>query len=271
MSRWNIIFLLGWISVIQAQCPTDGILVSSNPEFCYIFKSIPTTFDNATIACAQLGGVIATIDNAFTNSHSWVGRWGWIDDSNTTYQDWLNNQQPNGSQYVSAVVNAKSGYWTPASTYNSNPYVCAVRYGNVTACPGYNYVYYPPTNKCYKGLRYVEDWNSAEYDCQRYGGHLASLNSLKEDIFVAITQVIYQPYLDNLQWIVLKYSNTTKQFEWSDGSPATYFRWAQGFPQEPISSYPYGAFNFHSGQFLNFEAGGALTGEICEIASNFKV
>ncbi|PIO69420.1 lectin C-type domain protein [Teladorsagia circumcincta] len=66
------------------------------------------------------------------------------------------------------------------------------------------------------------------------GGHLTSIHSTEENIFVADLSKSGTEYKkdSDLTWIGLKQANypTDTKWTWTDGTPLDYFRWAPGEP-----------------------------------------
>ena len=79
-------------------------------------------------------------------------------------------------------------------------------------------------SNCYK---YQEDkltWDQAESGCQKFGGHLVSIHTLKEYFFVNSISKEFQ------YWMGGSDSQKEGDWVWSDGSPWVFSSWG---PSEP--------------------------------------
>ena len=88
----------------------------------------------------------------------------------------------------------------------------------VEKCP-HSWIYFK--SKCYKLLDGTYNWDEANSNCWKHGGHLASVQSSKENDF------IYKLKGDAATWIGGKKHKTWK---WNDGAKWSYTNWN---PSEP--------------------------------------
>uniref|UniRef100_A0A3P8ZR47 C-type lectin domain-containing protein n=1 Tax=Esox lucius TaxID=8010 RepID=A0A3P8ZR47_ESOLU len=112
----------------------------------------------------------------------------------------------------------------------SNLSVClSIAYENTTLCFGSYCVIFDETPR---------SWSDAEvFHCQSLGGHLASVHSWLESIFLeALTFDL------PLTWIGgtddLTASLQYKSWSWTDGSGFNYQQWAEGMPNNSIGGEP---------------------------------
>ena len=101
-------------------------------------------------------------------------------------------------------------------------------------CPA-GWTWRPNTPDCFKRTTRLDTWKAAESQCNRWGGHLASIHSESEQRFIVSLFNGTKVELfsrDVYFWIGLKkYEN---DFFWSDGSILNYTNWYQGKPKRNI-------------------------------------
>nr|XP_034958129.1 dromaiocalcin-1-like [Zootoca vivipara] len=87
--------------------------------------------------------------------------------------------------------------------------------------------------KCYGYFHREVSWQNAENECQRQGGHLASILDRKEHNAVARFLQQAQRWDDDEDvWFGLSIPDRSKSWAWADGSPMSYTAW------EKYKSYP---------------------------------
>ena len=80
-------------------------------------------------------------------------------------------------------------------------------------------------NNCYRFSLEQKDWDDAENDCIQDDGHLASVLSNDEMVFISCLQ---DPASIHKSWIGAKRNGNT--FLWTDGSEFSFENWKPGQP-----------------------------------------
>ena len=80
-------------------------------------------------------------------------------------------------------------------------------------------------NDCYRFSLAQKDWDDAENDCIQEDGHLASVLSNDEMVFISCLQ---DPASIHKSWIGAKRNGNT--FLWTDGSEFSFENWKPGQP-----------------------------------------
>uniref|UniRef100_A0A914EQ54 C-type lectin domain-containing protein n=1 Tax=Acrobeloides nanus TaxID=290746 RepID=A0A914EQ54_9BILA len=158
-------------------------------------------------------------------------------------------RQPTGNQGLCASLNPVTGNWYSQNCLNQNlAYICKVN-GTVdftsnptqvtftcptcplpicsttassSRCP-LDYIYYGLTGYCYKFYDNSITWSNSELKCNTDGGHLVSIHSYQESVFIE-DNVVSNAYA----WIGLNFTNN--QWVWSDGTQVDYTKWYPGTP-----------------------------------------
>ncbi|CAJ0602443.1 unnamed protein product [Cylicocyclus nassatus] len=265
-----LFFLAALIASIAADCPL-GTIYHQEFNRCYKFVNDPQPFYLAEESCISSGGHVVSISSGYENamltetafgeklSRSFVGlnklstaTWAWSDGSNSTYTNWATGQPPNSS--TCALLNSADGTWQGVSCNTAYPYICAfTAYGPPPTCspcptPGAcpkpprvighcasGWAYFNKTDSCYRYFLWAT-FDNAEMVCMSTGGHLASIHSDEENVFVADISKAGAEYKkdDDLTWIGLKQNNypTSSEFTWTDGTKLDYKFWAPSQPDD---------------------------------------
>ncbi|KHJ80481.1 lectin C-type domain protein [Oesophagostomum dentatum] len=178
--------------------------------------------------------------------------WSWSDGSNSTYLNWATGQPSSTS--TCALLNITDGTWTGVSCNTASPYICAfvasVPGPTCPPCPtpagcpslppviGHcdsGWAYFDKTDSCYKYFLWAT-FDNAEMVCMSTGGHLASIHSDEENVFVADISKAGVEYKkdDDLTWIGLKQKDypSSPDWTWTDGTPLDYKNWAPSQPDD---------------------------------------
>ncbi|CAJ0602243.1 unnamed protein product [Cylicocyclus nassatus] len=93
------------------------------------------------------------------------------------------------------------------------------------------WTYFDKTGACYKTL-FGEYFYRAEYMCNMFGGHLTSIHSFEENLFVAELATMNRKWTDahDLTWIGLRYVTNTGNWTWFDGTEVDFLNWGPDCP-----------------------------------------
>ncbi|CAJ0602244.1 unnamed protein product [Cylicocyclus nassatus] len=93
------------------------------------------------------------------------------------------------------------------------------------------WTYFDKTGACYKTF-FGETFYSAEYMCNMFEGHLTSIHSFDENLFVAEMAKMGKPFADwhDLTLIGLRYETNSKNWTWTDGTEVDLLNWLPGDP-----------------------------------------
>ncbi|CAJ0602854.1 unnamed protein product [Cylicocyclus nassatus] len=103
------------------------------------------------------------------------------------------------------------------------------------ACPGHcesTWTYFDKTEACYKTF-FEANFYDAEYFCSTLGGHLISIHSYDENVFVAELARMGRPWSDarDLTWIGLRTEVTqSMKWNWTDGTKLDKLFWGRNRP-----------------------------------------
>ncbi|VDO98411.1 unnamed protein product [Heligmosomoides polygyrus] len=153
-----------------------------------------------------------------------------------------------------SIQNSKDATWTSVSCNNPYPYVCAIPAVTVgptcppcptpAGCPTFppivghcdsGWAYFDKTDSCYRYFLWAT-FDNAEMVCMSNGGHIASIHSDEENVFVADISKAGVEYKreDDLTWIGLQQANypTSEQWTWTDGTELDYLHWGPSQPDD---------------------------------------
>uniref|UniRef100_A0AC34GX93 C-type lectin domain-containing protein n=1 Tax=Panagrolaimus sp. ES5 TaxID=591445 RepID=A0AC34GX93_9BILA len=145
-----VALFFAFIEVTNAECPQSGLEYNSN---CYTFISSQTAFFVAEMACRNMNGNLASINDPFTNALIaqkaalesvttvvWIGatnlynstHWKWTDEKSVIFNQWENNTVNNKENLCGALQTA-NGKWMATDCYNKLSYICKVAASTVTS------------------------------------------------------------------------------------------------------------------------------------------
>ncbi|KAK6023987.1 lectin C-type domain protein [Ostertagia ostertagi] len=218
-----LVFLAAFLALASADCPL-GTVYHQEFNRCYKFVSTAQPFYLAEEACISIGGHVVSISSGYENamlSESAQAQkiatfytglntlssnsWGWSDGSSANYTNWATGEPVDGN--TCAVQNSKDSTWKSVSC-----------------------------NSAYAYYFLWSTFDNAEDVCMSNGGHLTSIHSDEENIFVADISKAGVEYKkeDDLTWIGLKQQNypTSPDWTWTDGTPLDYIAWGSGQPAD---------------------------------------
>ncbi|CAI4230909.1 unnamed protein product [Auanema sp. JU1783] len=254
----KLTLFLATIAVASAvNCPADTVY-DNIMNRCYEFVISGVGFQQAQEYCLSRSGILVSIHNGTENfylaesgkqqfsgnKNYWIGlsnipgKWSWTDGSSLTYTSWSANE-PGNSTNVCAYSNTVTASWTHANCENVLPFICSYDANPTTPqapttthgpkCPS-DQTYNLATDSCYYVGTSAGFW-SAESMCVALGGHLTSIHSSAENLFVmGLTSIGGTRKADEMTWIGLHY--TGKDWIWSDGTEVTYRNWEPGMPSD---------------------------------------
>ncbi|KAL6738974.1 hypothetical protein Aduo_012467 [Ancylostoma duodenale] len=251
-------------------CPANTMY---HQEFsrCYKFSADALPFYMAEEACLNLGGHLISFAGGLENamvaetaqqqnigSSFFIGlnklngnAWGYTDGQNVSFTNWASGEP--SAAFTCAIASSADGIWQSASCSSSYPYVCAIStiVPTVTCppcptagCPAppgppsrcqSGWTYFAKTNSCYKYFLW-QNFDNAENICKSNGGHLTSIHSKEENVFVSTMAMSGNTYTDSneLTWVGLKQVNypSSKDWTWTDGTPVDFLAWAPTQPDD---------------------------------------
>jgi hypothetical protein len=259
--------LLAIIGTASANCPS-GTVQGLSTNDCYIVSEHGLAWYQAESRCTGKGGHLLSDTNQIVNTFLsnipaslssatyWIGgefdgaipnKWAWSDGSRWKWTNWAQGQPTkDGSQCL--LLNATSGYWYSQSCSSPNAYICKVppTGGYASTVPPFNYPpslpTFPNPQKCDRDWFQIvasplcykvfspnssPTWTTASTNCQAISARLASIPN-------AVVNRGVQGLVEDGQslWIGLHNPNPwgSSQWQWTDGSNATYTNWANSQP-----------------------------------------
>uniref|UniRef100_A0A914DNN6 C-type lectin domain-containing protein n=1 Tax=Acrobeloides nanus TaxID=290746 RepID=A0A914DNN6_9BILA len=197
----------------QATCPPNSTPGTNNGK-CYSFFDTPGDFNAAERGCTEVGGHLVSICNAFENNI-------------------LADQPGNSSDCASFQISG--GKWQGSDCNAPKAFVCETYSENQSVKPmcKNGYTYYGDWNTCYKYFATGLPWSDAEKSCVNDSGHLLSIHSNDEKIFIDAL-MLKQVGVYSDVWIGY---NTDPQrliyaqfWGWTDRTPNIYSLWHPDFP-----------------------------------------
>nr|XP_022341256.1 brevican core protein-like [Crassostrea virginica] len=114
--------------------------------------------------------------------------------------------------------------------------IAGLAYG-YSVCP--EHIHAAPNVKTYNGHCYefqlfqIVNWNRAEHDCNRKGGHVVEINSRGEQEFILST-LSFLRFAGDGVWIGLNDVKQEGRYLWTTGDTLSYSNWGPG---QPSNSY----------------------------------
>lgn len=265
-----LVYLAAFVALASATCPL-GTVYHQEFNRCYKFVSTAQPFYLAEEACISVGGHVVSISNGYENAmlsetalaqkiatfftglnKLSTNTWSWTDGSSSNYTNWAATQPVDGN--TCSIQNSKDATWTSVSCNNPYPYVCAIPAVTVgptcppcptpAGCPTFppivghcdsGWAYFDKTDSCYRYFLWAT-FDNAEMVCMSNGGHIASIHSDEENVFVADISKAGVEYKreDDLTWIGLQQANypTSEQWTWTDGTELDYLHWGPSQPDD---------------------------------------
>lgn len=142
---------------------------------------------NYVLEQAQKIYVRSNATNFWTGANDLVssGVWSWTDGKPFSYADWAQGEPSTQFGNDCVKVSMTNGFWIADNCYQKFPFICSTPSLLGPTCPArcdsgwslYN-------SSCYK-VNFNHNWDDAEADCVTNGGHLASIHSTQENIFLS--------------------------------------------------------------------------------------
>uniref|UniRef100_A0A914C105 C-type lectin domain-containing protein n=1 Tax=Acrobeloides nanus TaxID=290746 RepID=A0A914C105_9BILA len=222
----------------------DGILYNN---ICYVAYSNQLSFYDAEAYCAQNGGHLAAIHDAFTNKllvdlaslvgneSYWVGGyyfnnlntynafWAWVDYERFEYTNW-NPGQPlyNLSSYCIVQI-PLSGKWVVVECTTSQSYVC--EYTNASqSCPTPGWTTFSNVfNGCIQLMINGYTWTNASSSCEVSGANLISIHNDYQQSLVQL--LLHEAQISEgggTIWNGLHDPQNDGNYTWIDSTPLDY-------------------------------------------------
>uniref|UniRef100_A0A1I7YRT6 C-type lectin domain-containing protein n=1 Tax=Steinernema glaseri TaxID=37863 RepID=A0A1I7YRT6_9BILA len=217
-------------------CP-PGASISLKGDKCY--QTVPTLVDfhTAEKVCVEFGGHLASVHNKWDNAaltesdqvgNYWLGgqdinndaSWTWTDGSAFNYNNWASGGAMNGKDCL--LLDSPTGLWESADCAHQANFICETNVPATTAstsdCPF--------GELCMDGHYYHLDeskvsWNDALSRCQKNGGSLASVHTVR------VEKLLEQLMSGTTAfWIGGKVD--FGNLNWSDGTSVNYTNWLPG-------------------------------------------
>lgn len=159
------------------------------------------------------------------------GVWSWTDGKPFAYTDWKNDE-PNLDPGMDCVqTEMVDGFWQAVNCFNKMPFICTTAALKADTCPATCDQGWALFNlSCYK-LGFNADFDDSEAFCVTNGGHLASIHSTQENIFVAgLARTGMLEDGSKQPWIGLKTSDGSNWF-WTDNTKLDFTSWGSKQPE----------------------------------------
>lgn len=122
------------------------------------------------------------------------GVWSWTDGKPFTYHDWKTGEPNDSPGSDCGQIQIADGLWSALNCFTKLPFICTTPAVTGATCPATCDDGWAVFNQsCYK-LGFNAKFDDAEASCVGSGGHLTSIHSTQESIFVSGKVQILVPY-----------------------------------------------------------------------------
>ncbi|XP_062382778.1 C-type mannose receptor 2-like [Sardina pilchardus] len=220
---------------------------------CFYIVQAERSWAEAESNCMKLGGHLASVHSQYESSFienlinknifkpwdTWIGGtdapkegvWFWSDGTKFDFSHWYAGEPNNlGGQHC---LHMHKGKWDDYGCQHSHPSVCSsvcstkVSFPQcMRTCPvGWSEF----GSRCFQFVYTGRAWDESERNCMAMGGHLASVHSRDELLFI---KNLIQRVSSNVQrtWIGGTDAAQEGVWFWSDGSRFDYTHWKTGEP-----------------------------------------
>ena len=207
------------------------------------------SYNAAKQFCKKQGGYLATISSkeendilydyvkksGYTDAYFGLMRteenkWVWVNGEESTYRNWASGESNNtngNENYGMFYWKFTNGQWNDGGFGNgctdrdTTRFICEWdnEVGSIDGCYNYKGNKY----KVFSGLKL--SWDDAQKYCSEQGGHLATVSSQEENIF--LHSIVKSSNLKNM-WIGAE--KIDGEFRWVTGEPWGYTNWNNGEP-----------------------------------------
>uniref|UniRef100_A0A3B1JQ99 C-type lectin domain-containing protein n=1 Tax=Astyanax mexicanus TaxID=7994 RepID=A0A3B1JQ99_ASTMX len=192
--------------------------------------------------CVAMGGHLASVHsseehtfivnlvlNASSSDSAWIGgsdtaqegAWVWTDGSAFSYTYWNKGEPSNYGQWENCMEINYHGKWNDLYCKLVLPSVCAKCQDGWLQFKSH----------CFKVFTTNENFKTSEENCVSAGGHLASMHSNADNVF--IKDLVWNTTNSNaVTWIGARDAGQLGKWVWTDGSAFDYSIWSNGQPDK---------------------------------------
>lgn len=231
-------------------------------DYCYHKLYVEATYRNALDLCGDTGSDLLTIDNEA--EQDFVTRYLadrefnlWLDAANSKYENWMNHSAERHGCAVIVKIKRDVSKWIDEECSELNEVVCKKRIHVIptttTLKPTTSKIptttLIPTTSKpktctenwkqfhnnCYRVTDNKTTFAEGEQICKNWGGHLASVHSEAENVFLTTLYDSKKHDQEPYYWFRIGgYSFDGLNFLWTDGTAFDYSFWDAGFPRKGV-------------------------------------
>ena len=260
---------------------TEGVF----NEHSYKIFETRTTWNQAKSMCESEGGYLATITSSeeqqfidMLNARDlvlWIGcernqgvsEWKWVTDEPFEYTNWASGEPNNynGNESKGGLYPDRWNDFNKDSIWDVNGYICewetAENYdknqnSGMISETGLEGVF---DNHTYKIFNDSMTWEEAQKYCEREGGHLATITSEKEQLFIELLNSSRKTL-----WIGSERGESLNDWKWITGEEFNYSHWADGEPNNYNGNETKGAVRPDTWNDFNKDSAHEVDGFICE-------